>query len=216
MGLLINKETLLVHIPKTGGSTMIRNFKNNGHQCAWEGAHAPIQYLISRCKQEKLDFDDIHVVSVVRNPWTKMFSTWRFFSCLNFNEFYSGDKDIDLDFNKWVKWVYTDFDRNKKDRGVLKFNMFKYHFTEQLNWFKDEEDNIVEIDNILKTEKLTEQMSEIAEQYNWKKVEDVVNKTKNPKVGDNIHNLINQESIDLIGEAFEGDLEAFNYDYERR
>ena len=216
MGLLINKETLLVHIPKTGGSTMIRNFKSNGHQCTWEGAHAPIQYLITRCKQEKLDLDDIHVVSVVRNPWTKMFSTWRFFSCLNFNEFYSGDKDIDLDFNKWVKWVYTDFDRNKKDRGKLQFNMFKYHFTEQLNWFKDEEGDIVEIDNILKTEKLTEQMSEIAEQYDWKKVEAVVNKTNNSKVGDDIHSLINQESIDLIGEAYKGDLEAFDYDYERR
>ena len=216
MGLLIKKKTLLVHIPKTGGSTMIRNFKENNHHCQWEGAHAPLHYLHTQCGQINLNPDDLHIVSVVRNPWTKMFSTWRFFSRLNFTEFYSGDESIDTDFNKWVKWVYTDFDRNKKDRGKLKFNMYKYHFTEQLNWFRDTDGNRLNVDNILKTEELTSKMPELAKLYDWKNVTPIVNVTTNKKVADKITDVINNESIDLIGEAFKGDLEEFNYDFERR
>ncbi len=213
MGLLIGKKTLLVHIPKTGGSTMIRNFKTNSPGCEWEGAHAPLQYLHTKCEQQKLNPNDLEIVSVVRNPWSKMFSTWRYFSRINHHEFYSGKKEVDLDFNKWVKWVYTDFDRKKADRGKCKFNMYKYHFSEQLNWFKDKEGNMLNVDNILKTEKLTEQMPEIAKRYGWKKYEHQVNVTTNKEVADNIHDVINQESIDLIGEAFKEDLEAFGYAY---
>ena len=82
-----------------------------------------------------------------------------------------------------------------------------------LNWLKDHEGNIFEVDNILKTEELTAQMPEIAKRYDWKRIEERVNKTNNSKRPSNIHDVINQESIDLIGEAFKEDLEAFGYDY---
>jgi len=216
MGLLIGKKTLFVHIPKTGGTTMVRNFKSayGASGCEWEGNHCPLNYLHEKCKIFKLDPDDLHVVSIVRNPWTKMFSTWRYFSTIDFNEFYSGDESIDSDFNKWVKWVYTDFNRNKADRGEVKFNMYKYHFTEQLNWFKDDAGNTLKVDNILKTENLTKQMNDIAERYGFKHTIIRTNKTQNKEIRDDIYSVINQESIDLIGEAFKGDLTAFEYDYE--
>ena len=216
MGLLINRDTLLIHIPKTGGTTFVQNFKTTyGHaKCEWEGNHQPLSYLHKSCKSQNINPDDLHILAIVRNPWTKMFSTWRYFSTINFMEFYSGDESIDKDFNKWVKWIYTDFDRKKKDRGRLKWNMFKYHFSEQLNWLRDEEGNRGHVDKIWKTEELTGKMDEIAELYGWENVIVMANKTKNKNVPDFYEETYNQESIDLIAKHFAGDITEFNYDYE--
>jgi hypothetical protein len=213
MGLLIGKKTLLVHIPKTGGSTMIRNFKANSPCCEWEGAHSPLSNLHNKCKAHNIDPADLHVVSVVRNPWTKMFSTWRYFSTINFTEYYSGDAKVDTDFNRWVKWIYTDFDRNKKDRGRDRWNMFKYLYTDQTNWFKDEDGNTLKVDNLLKTEELTKNISQIAEQYGWDNYLVTVNKTKS-SVPDYYEETYNQESIDLVAKYFSEDITQFKYDFE--
>ncbi len=214
MGLLIDKKTLYVHIPKTGGTMIVRNFKDAyPNQYEWEGTHSPLDILHKRCKTINIDPADLHVMSVVRNPWTKMFSTWRYFSTIGFNEFYSGDNNIDKDFNKWVKWVYTDFDRNKKDRGSDKWNMFKYHFTDQTNWFKDEAGNTLNVDNILKTENLSKNISQIAERYGWSNYVVRANKTKS-NVPDFYEEAYNQESIDLVAKYFSEDIIKFEYDYE--
>lgn len=216
MGLLIDKKILFTHIPKTGGTTMVRNFKSayGTNRCEWEGNHLPLSHLYKKCEQIEIDPDDLHKVSVVRNPWTRMFSTWRYYSTIKFVEFYSGDEKIDSDFNKWTKWVYEDFDRSRLARGAGKYNMFKYHFNDQLNWFKDEEGNILKVDNILRTENLTKQMPVIAERYCWKSFQIKVNATNNNKVADDYKDTYNQESIDLVAKHFAEDIATFDYDYE--
>lgn len=214
MGLLINNNILFVHIPKTGGTSIITNFiANNGTNCNWEGCHAPLGWLHKKCESMLLDVNKMDILSVVRNPWAKMYSTWRYFKILEWSEFYSGDDTIDSDFNNWIKWVYTGMNRSIIDRGDVKFNLFKMHYTNQLNWFKDTDGNMLRVDTIMKTEELSDKMHLIAAKYGWHRwLRGKVNATKD-NVTKPYHEMYNQESIDLVAEHFAEDIAMFNYEY---
>ena len=82
----------------------------------------------------------------------RMLSMYLFYHKNNYNSpEFSGDSDIDNDFNNWIKYIYSNnFDRNRSHSGV---NIFKYCFCNQLNWLKDDSGNLIKIDKILRHEK---------------------------------------------------------------
>ena len=215
MGLLVDDKKLFIHIPKTAGTLMVTNFKRNSKDVKWEGKHAPLDYCLKRLQREKgFITPNLKVYSCVRNPWSKTLSIWRYFKTINYMEYYSGNADIDNDFNKWVKWVYTDSDRTKMDRTDT-FNQFKYMFNNQLNWFKNEDGGMYKVDLILKAEDINKKIDDIAAYFGWSVFfRGVVNNTIDGKGKVELSDYYNQESIDLVAEHFAEDVERFEYDVE--
>ena len=211
MGRLIDRRILFVHIPKTAGTYLNRNFSGN-FKSEWEyPKHLPLQDLYVRAKQEGIDKSELYTISLVRNPWSKQYSTWSFFKQLEYKEYFSGDAVIDNDFNKWMKWAYSDrFDRNKIRKRL---NLWRYIFNNQLNWFKSADGKDYKLDKIIKMENLDSEIIPLAEELGMKKIfKGRVNFQKKRPIYDQVYN---QESIDLVAKHFAEDIKTFDYSYQQ-
>jgi len=211
MGRLIDKRILFIHIPKTAGTYLNRNFAGN-FEYEWEyPKHLPLCDLYRKAKQEGIDTSKLYTISLVRNPWTKQYSAWSFFKQLENMEYFSGDANIDDDFNKWMQWVYSDkFDRNRMRKGL---KLWPYIFNNQLNWFKSDDGKDYKLDKIIKMENLDSELVPLAKELGMKKIfKGRINFQKNKPSYDQVYN---QESIDLVAKHFAEDIKTFDYTYQQ-
>ena len=208
---LIDKRILFTHIPKTAGTYLNRNFSGS-FKFEWEHPkHLPLHDLYERAKSEGFDTSKFYTISLVRNPWTKQYSTWSFFKQLEYKEYFSGDADIDNNFNRWIKWVYSDkFDRNTMRKRL---NLWRYIFNNQLNWFKSDDGTDYKLDKIIKMENLDRELIPLAEELGMKRIfKGRVNFQKKRPIYDQVYN---QESIDLVAKHFAEDIKTFDYTYQQ-
>jgi len=207
MGRLIDKRILFIHIPKTAGTYLFQNFKKN-FETEWSyPKHIPLKNLYERCKEEGIDIDKLYTISLVRNPWAKQYSSWSFFKQMEYKEYFSANKDIDNDFNKWIKWVYSDkFDRSRTRKGL---RLWRYIFNNQLNWFKSDDNKDYKIDKIIKMEDLDNEMVTLAKEIRMKKI--FKGRINFQKYESSYTQVYNQESIDLVARHFAEDIAKFNY-----
>jgi len=214
MALLVDKRILFIHIPKTAGTYLRKNLKES-FETEWDEPsdpkHVPLAVLYSRCKDEGVDISKLYTISLVRNPWSKLYSTWKFFGQLQYKEYFSGDTDIDKDFNKWIKWTYSnDYDRSKTRKGL---NLWRYVFNNQLNWFKSSDNEDYKIDKIIKMENLDDEIVPLAREVGMKRV---FKGRENAQRYDIPYNQVyNQESIDLVAKHFAEDIKTFDYNYQQ-
>ena len=117
---------------------------------------------------------------------------------------------LDNDFNKWIKFIYS----NKFDRKKIhsKVNIFQYCFSNQLNWIKYKDTNtVIENVNIYKIEDLD------LEQFlkNTLKLKNVdAYKRVHPTTHDHYSRYYNNESIKLVETHYKDDIEYFDYKFE--
>ena len=210
MALLADKRILFIHIPKTAGTYLRKNLKES-FKTEWdqeaEPKHVPLVDLYKRCKDEDIDTSKLYTISLVRNPWSKLYSTWKFFGQLQYKEYFSGDIDIDKDFNKWIKWSYSDeYDRNRIRKGL---NLWRYVFNNQLNWFKSADNEDYKVDRIIKMEDLDDEIVPLAREVGMKRV---FRGRENAQRYDTPYTQVyNQESIDLVAKHFAEDITKFDY-----
>jgi len=210
MSLLADKRILLIHIPKTGGTYIRKNLKES-FEIEWdhekEPKHVPLVDLYKRCRDEDIDINNLYTVSLVRNPWSKLYSTWRFFGQLQYMEYFSEDEKIDKDFNEWIKWTYSDnYDRNRIRKGL---NLWRYVFNNQLNWFKSDDNEDYRVDKIIKMEELDNEIVPLAREIGMKRV---FRGRENAQRYDITYTqAYNQESIDLVAKHFAEDIAKFGY-----
>lgn len=105
-----DSNTLYIHVPKTGGSTIEGLFIRSGYEISFiRSKHSPIFKVINSSPQhyhseiinsifdlEKFDFKFM----TVRNPVQRLIS-----------EFFMRCNETD-DFNSWTKWVFKEFTKN--------------------------------------------------------------------------------------------------------
>jgi hypothetical protein len=139
-----------------------------------------------------------------------MLSMYLFYHKNNFNcpEFFSGYEEIDNDFNKWIKFIYSNkFDRNKTHSAV---NIFKYCFCNQLNWVKDSYGKIIENVKIYKIE-------ETDLNHLFKNVLNLKTFDADTKIHPTTHahysEYYDEESKSLVMQHYNEDLVYFNYKY---
>ena len=214
MALLADRRILFIHIPKTAGTYLRKNLKES-FETEWDEPsdpkHVPLADLYRRCKDRGFDISKLYTISLVRNPWSKLYSTWKFFGQLQYKEYFSGDIDIDKDFNKWLKWTYSNnYDRSKTRKGL---NLWRYVFNNQLNWFKSSDNEDYKIDKIIKMENLDDEIVPLAREVGMKRV---FKGRENAQRYDIPYNQVyNQESIDLVAKHFAEDIKTFDYNYQQ-
>ena len=206
---LLNDKYLFVHINKSGGAVIIKTFAQNGNTKITD-MHLSLNDMLKIAKEKhNIDTDKLFTFTIVRNPYERMLSMYLFYHKNHYNrpEFFSGNLDIDDDFNNWIKYIYSEnFDRNRIHSGV---NIFKYCFCNQLNWLKDDNGDLMKIDKILRHEK-----NEYDELFDDLKLSNYDTKTMiHPTKHTHYSDYYNDLSIKLVTKHYKEDLEYFQYKF---
>lgn len=203
---LLNRKILFVHINKSCGGIITKNLAKNGIM-EIANYHRTLNDMLDIVDKNNIDKNNLFIFTIVRNPWERMLSMYLFYHKKNYNcpEFFSGDDNIDNDFNNWINYIYSsDFDRT---RSHSKVNIFDHCFSNQLNWIKNHRNMI----NIYKIEEL-----------DLKNLFQNTLKLKNFDIEERVHktdhghysNYYNNDSINLVRKHYQNDIDYFGYKFE--
>lgn len=205
---LLNNKYLFVHINKSGGGTITNNMKLNG-ETKITGFHRTLQDMLSIAKNKhNLDIDDIFTFTMVRNPFDRMISMYLYYKKHNAYEFFSRNPHIDNDFNNWIGYIYSrEYDRTRNHGGV---NVFNHCFSNQLNWLKDNNGELMKINKILKYEnnEYEHLYADILKLSNYDS-STIVHPTKHGHYS----KYYTKKSIELVSKYYQEDLDYFDYKY---
>lgn len=198
------KNILFIHIPKTGGSVIEDKIKVKYNQSFWCGnpnrnsilpppynnvspQHLSYSLFLKHKERLNMNFDNIKVFSVVRNPYDRIISDLFWYRLIR------------GDFNK--DQVYDVIKNNYLNRTNLdNHNIPQYTFVtnDKCELFK----NI----KIFKTETLNESNEELNKFLGF----DINIKKKS--VNKDYSKYLNEKSISLINEFYKKDFEIFGYE----
>ena len=104
---LINDKYLFIHINKSGGGFIMKNIENDlRSDMKLTGYHRSLNDAINLTKsQYNIYRENIHVFTIVRNPWDRMLSLYLYYKPHNNSEFFSNDNNINSDFKRCIKLV---------------------------------------------------------------------------------------------------------------
>lgn len=210
---------LLIHIPKTGGTSLelyfskkysielcnksLFYYSQNEFYTNVESYHSMPEYqkiifknislqhfTFSNIKQLnsilKVDFNDLQIITAVRNPYDRIISDLFFFNLIT--ETTTPEQVYDV-INKYIYSNYLD-----------------NHNIPQYMFLLDENNNMITNLTILRTETLTSDMIKLGyTDFN-------VNQNKNRYEKVNYSNYLNNDSINLINKYYEKDFIYFGYD----
>ncbi len=198
-----NNNILLIHIPKTGGTSIEKYFSNkfniplNKDSLYTETEfinnvsyqHQPYQYIIDNKELFKIDMNNLQIITIVRNPYMRIISDMFYNKIINVNS------KPDIVFWEMKKYLH----KYKLDNSI-----FDNHIRPQ-HYFLTYNNTIPHNITILKTEKLTEMMRNIG--Y----IDFNLHRNKNNNNIDYM-TLLNKDSIQLINSFYKEDFELFGYD----
>jgi hypothetical protein len=200
-----NVNILFIHIPKTAGTSITSYFfkKYNilkgpesllTYHRTYDGIH--FQHLLySKIKNHndcfRIDFNNLTVITCVRNPYYRIISDLFYFKLIN--------------KNSTSEEVYSII----KDNFLLEENIVKYdnHPLPQYTFILDTDGTVVKDIKILYTEHLTHNMELLG--YNDFNIKENVCSEVSSK---NYFKFLNIDSIKLINQHYAKDFEYFNYD----
>jgi hypothetical protein len=193
---------LLIHIPKTGGTSLEDYFYSKFNikktlSTLWSNPtillnshtlqHCTYIELYERKEYFNIDFDNVKIIASVRNPY------YRIISDLFFNGMIQKDTDQNIVFEKIKEFIKNP-------------SKFDYHPRPQYEYLVDNLQNINEKIHIIKNENLTDSMKKLG--Y------DDFDIWKNCSYKNNFDytTLLNDDSIKLLNEFYSKDFELFGYE----
>lgn len=195
------KNLLFIHIPKTGGSTIEKSIMGITPQTLYSGYTNSLldfpynqkslqhQFYTTIYKfRDKLNvnFDNIKIFSVVRNPYDRIIS--------------------DL---FWLKLIKKDFTAvqvyNVIKNNYLYRDDLDNHNEPQYKFIVDENSKLIKNIKIFRTETLNESNDELS------KFVDMNINIQKDGINKDYSNYLNKHSISLINSFYKKDFELFNY-----
>ena len=195
------KKLLFIHIPKTGGTNIEKNIMHHTPQTLYSGKTNSLldfpynqkslqhQFYTTIYKfRDKLDvnFDNIKIFSVVRNPYDRIISDLFWFRLIKKN-FTAGQ-------------VYNVIKNNYLYRDDL-----DNHNEPQYKFIVDENSELIKNIKIFRTETLNKSNDDLSKFVGFK-----IN-IQEKRINKNYSNYLNKDSISLINIFYKKDFELFNY-----
>ena len=200
-------NVLFIHIPKTGGSSLESYFSskfnislnnkslfgfikdkellNENIEIKSSLQHITYNQVVKHSKIFNIDFDNIKIITVVRNPYERLVSDLFFLSLI------TTKKTKEEVFNILNNYLVSD--------------KYDNHNIPQYKFITNDKGEIIQNIHILKTESLTNEMKNLGYiDFN------IYSNVNNNKV--NYYNYLNNESIEMINKFYHLDFILFNYD----
>jgi hypothetical protein len=198
-----NINILFIHIPKTGGTSVENYFyKKFNIEKTFDTLYSNLQLtlnshslqhstyceLFEKSKYFNIDFTNLTILSIVRNPYERLISDLFFYGLINSK---SSKEEI---YKQIVKFL------NSNDF------IYDNHKMEQYKYLIDNQGNINKNIIIMKTETLTMNMVE----NNFDDFNNDDNVSYRNKI--NYIDLLNDDSISFINNYYKRDFEYFEYE----
>jgi len=196
---------LLIHIPKTGGSSLEYYISNkfnipldkdslfgSPRKLSFKGIQSTLQHMtystiIKYNNYFNIDFNNINIIAIVRNPYNRIMSDLFYLRKINKN---STKEMVYFEIKKFIEKSPTNNDN---------------HNLPQYLYITDENKNLINNIKILHTETLILDMNKLGfTDFN------IINNKNLQKI--NYEDYLNDMSINLINEYYEYDFIIFNYD----
>ena len=183
------KEFVFIHITKTGGTSIVdvtgRAFRK----------HLTVKEVIKYVG--KKNWDQVFTFTVIRNPWDKVVSQYKFRTKTNKSKM----KDNPISFKDWVVKVFDEND-------PYYYGCRPLNFAPQTYWLKDF-DGEINLDYIIQFENLNEDFKEVAEIIGVDPNLPHLNSTK--KTG--YRDFYDDKTKKIVEKWFEEDIETFGYTF---
>jgi len=183
------KEFVFIHITKTGGTSVVditgRAFRK----------HFTVREFIKY--KGKKNWDRVFKFTVVRNPWDKVVSQYKFRTKTNRSKM----KENPISFKNWVIKVFRENDKYYYGTRPL-------IFAPQTYWLRDHTDEI-NLDYIIRFENLYEEFKEVAEIIGVDPELPHLNATKKS----NYQDFYDTETKQIVADWFEDDIANFGYTF---
>lgn len=191
----ISKKAVFIHIPKTAGISLIKSIYGENIDI---GGHRKLTYL------KKLmpgDFNDYFVFTIVRNPWDRLYSAFKFMMKGGINIHDENAYNIHLSEIKTFEEFVLQWLNEENIQHII-------HFYPQ-SWFLKNKEGEIEIDFIGKFETLQSDFAEIADRMNVK------TKLKHLNKGDGkpYKGVYTDKMIEKVRDLYHEDIELFNYSF---
>ena len=188
-------HTIFVHITKTAGTSVARSMFN----------YLPYHYtaIQYRVIYGKKTFDKYFKFAFVRNPWDRLYSSYRYLKSGGWNE-----KD-----KKWADEHLSEFDDFKDFviNWLNEENIRKHiHFKPQCDFVCDKKNNIL-VDYIAYFEHLNDEFSVISKKLGINS--ELASFNINP--GENYKDVYSAEMIKIVREVYKNDINVFGYDFDK-
>ena len=186
-----NGTFIFIHINKTGGTSIAEAIGLPNKR------HLHVKEVISIIGEA--NFNKAFVFTVVRNPWDKVVSHYKYRVKKNITNM----ADNHISFKEWVKQTYGN------EKNPIYYNNSRM-FETQCDWLKDS-NGIIRVNNILKFESLTKDFQIATKIIGIEKKLLHLNATKK----DSYIKYYDKETIEIVRNWFNEDIERFNYDFDK-
>jgi hypothetical protein len=195
------KNILFIHIPKTGGTVIENKLKNKYKECLYSGEtnnklphpycnkslqHQLYSTIYKYKNKLNINFKDLKLFAVVRNPFDRIISDLFHFNLIQSN--YTSNQVYNVIINNYL-------DRNDLDN----------HNIPQYKFVTDEKGELIKNIKIFKTEKL----NKINEELNT--FLDVNINIKKQNTNKDYSQYFNKKSVSIILKFYKKDFDLFNY-----